>query len=214
MEVNILKTKPAPTRSEQKRRQILEAGRELFMTQGFADTSMDQVTAKSGVSKATVYNHFPSKEKLFEEAVRERAEEVFSKLPRLDPASTNPEVMLTDYFHTLLQVLLSDEGANMCFVLMSEGRRFPENARLIYESGFGRGLREMAEFLQSLHRLGTLHVPDPRWAAERLLGVVMPPLPLMCSGFAPVHAPGREQVHQAIRLFLYGLSAGSPAPTN
>ncbi|MBL8811034.1 MAG: helix-turn-helix transcriptional regulator, partial [Planctomycetaceae bacterium] len=38
------------TRSEKKRRQILEAGRELFMAQGFAETSMDQVTAKSGVS--------------------------------------------------------------------------------------------------------------------------------------------------------------------
>ena len=50
------------TKSDQKRQQILDAGRELFMTQGYADTSMDQVTAKSGVSKATVYNHFPSKE--------------------------------------------------------------------------------------------------------------------------------------------------------
>ena len=72
------------TKSDQKRQQILDAGRELFMTQGYADTSMDQVTAKSGVSKATVYNHFPSKEILFEEAVKTRSEEVFAALPQLD----------------------------------------------------------------------------------------------------------------------------------
>jgi len=206
MDVHELTTDAAPTRSEQKRRKILDAGRQLFMTQGFADTSMDQVTAKSGVSKATVYNHFPSKEKLFEEAVRDRAEEVFAKLPKLNPNSGNPEEILTSYFHTLLQVLLSEEGAGMCFLLLSEGRRFPDNARLIYEFGFGRGLREMAEFLKELDIMATLRVPEPHWAAEKLLGIVMPPLPLMCSGFAPVHPPDREQVRRTIRLFLRGLS--------
>lgn len=198
---------PTGTRSEQKRRQILVAGRELFMAQGFADTSMDQVTARSGVSKATVYNHFPSKEKLFEAAVQSRAEEVFASLPTLDPTITNPEEMLTDYFHTLLQVLLSEEGAGMCFLLLSEGRRFPDNARLIYETGFGRGLREMADFLQGLDSVGTLKVPDPRWAAEKLLGIVMPPLPLMCSGFTPLSAPSRDEVHHTIQFFLRGLGA-------
>jgi TetR/AcrR family transcriptional repressor of mexJK operon len=200
-------TSVTSNRSKQKRRQIIDAGRDLFMTQGFADTSMDQVTAKSGVSKATVYKYFPSKEQLFEVAVRERAEEVFSKLPHLDPTSTRPEEMLTDYFHALLEVLLSEDGACMCFVLMSEGRRFPDNAKLIYESGFGRGLREMADFLRTLDRIGTLRVPQPNWAAEKLLGVVMPPLPLMCSGFNPLKPPPRDDVHKSIRLFLHGLSA-------
>ncbi|MEY2727228.1 MAG: hypothetical protein RLZZ458_3095 [Planctomycetota bacterium] len=207
MHVNEATSKVTSNRSKQKRRQIIDAGRDLFMTQGFADTSMDQVTAKSGVSKATVYKYFPSKEQLFEVAVRERAEEVFSKLPQLDPTSTRPEDMLTDYFHTLLEVLLSEDGACMCFVLMSEGRRFPDNAKLIYESGFGRGLREMAEFLRKLDRIGTLRVPQPNWAAEKLLGVVMPPLPLMCSGFNPLKPPLRDDVLKSIRLFLHGLSA-------
>ncbi len=207
MDVNELTADSTPSRSEQKRRQILDAGRELFMTQGFADTSMDQVTAKSGVSKATVYNHFPSKEKLFEEAVRDRAEAVFSRLPVLDPTHENPEEMLTEYFSTLLEVLLSEEGAGMCFLLLSEGRRFPDNARLIYESGFGRGLQEMAAYLKELDSIGTLKVPQPRWAAEKLLGIVMPPLPLMCSGFAPLQPPTREDVNRTIRLFLRGLSA-------
>lgn len=197
-------TSPLP-RSEQKRKQILDAGRELFLAQGFAETSMDQVTARSGVSKATVYNHFPSKEKLFEAAVRTRAEEVFAALPALDPHHEPPEDMLTRYFHTLLQVLLSEEGTSMCFLLMSEGRRFPDNARLIYETGFGRGLREMADYLNELNRLGTLRVPDPAWAAGRLLAIVMPPLPMMCAGFASQSAPEPDEVRLAIRLFLYGV---------
>lgn len=192
------------TRSEKKRRQILEAGRELFMAQGFAETSMDQVTAKSGVSKATVYNHFPSKEALFEEAVRTRAEEVFAALPQLDAEHVDPESMLTAYFYALLQIILSEDGACMCFLLVSEGRRFPENAKLIYETGFGRGLGEMAEYLQQLHQRGILHLPDPQWAAGRLLGLVLPPFPMMCSAFLQLAPPTEEEVRKSVQLFLKG----------
>ena len=195
------------SRSEIKRQQILNAGRELFMAQGFAETSMDQVTAKSGVSKATVYNHFPSKEILFEEAVRTRAAEVFAALPELNARHIDPEKMLTQYFHSLLQVLLSEDGACMCFLLMSEGRRFPDNARLIYETGFGRGLKELAAYLQELDSTGTLRVPDPDWAASKLLGLVMPPLPIMCAGFAPLEIPPLAEVGKTIRLFLRGMGA-------
>ena len=197
------------SRSEVKRQQILDAGRELFMAQGFAETSMDQVTAKSGVSKATVYNHFPSKEKLFEEAVRTRAEEVFAALPELNAHHKDPEEMLTVYFHALLEILLSEDGACMCFLLMSEGRRFPDNARLIYETGFGRGLREMAIYLTQLDAAGTLQVPDSDWAATKLLGLVMPPLPMMCAGFAPLVIPSMDDVGRTIRLFLRGMDATS-----
>lgn len=194
------------TRSEQKRRQILNAGRELFMAQGFAETSMDQVAARSEVSKATVYNHFPSKEILFEACVRTRAEEVFAALPQLDAEHRPAEDMLTDFFTALLQNVLSEDGAGMCFLLMSEGRRFPENARLIYESGFGRGLEEMAGYLRDLSALGKLNVSDPRWAAARLLGLMLPPLPMMCAGFQPLQIPTQSEIRSAVRLFLEGVS--------
>lgn len=195
------------SRSEVKRQQILDAGRQLFMAQGFAETSMDQVTAKSGVSKATVYNHFPSKEILFEEAVRTHAADVFAALPELDSRHVDSEDMLTQYFYSLLQVLLSEDGTCMCFLLMSEGRRFPDNARLIYKTGFGRGLKEIAAYLKELDSAGTLRVPDPDWAASKLLGLVMPPLPMMCAGFALPETPSLEEVNQAVRLFLRGMSA-------
>ena len=180
------------------------------MTQGYADTSMDQVTAKSGVSKATVYNHFPSKEILFEEAVKSRSEEVFAALPQLVVEHADPEEMLTHYFHALLEILFSEDGACMCFLLMSEGRRFPDNARLIYESGFGRGLDEMAAYLSQAHASGKIEVADPEWAARRLLAAVMPPLPMMCAGFQPLQPPSLSEVRRAVQFFLRGIAKDCP----
>ncbi|MBL8817347.1 MAG: TetR/AcrR family transcriptional regulator [Planctomyces sp.] len=193
------------SRTEQKHFQILEAGRELFFAQGYADTSMDQVTSKSGVSKATVYNHFPSKEKLFEEVVRNSSEEVFSRLPPLDPHHPDLVEMLTDFFCTLTSILFSAEGSCMCHLAMSEGRRFPENARLIFETGPGRGLENATQFLREINDAGRIRVSDPRWAAGKLLALIMPLMDFMKSGMQALQPPTREEIRKTVVFFLKGI---------
>jgi len=58
----------APKRlTDLKRSAIVQAAISEFRTSGFEITSMDKIAATAGVSKRTVYNHFPSKEELFAE---------------------------------------------------------------------------------------------------------------------------------------------------
>ncbi len=45
-------------------RQVLDAATKLFADQGIDATSMDGIAAASGVSKATIYKHWPEKDKL------------------------------------------------------------------------------------------------------------------------------------------------------
>jgi TetR/AcrR family transcriptional regulator of autoinduction and epiphytic fitness len=60
----------APTRlTDRKRQAILKAAAEQFRACGFDATSVDRIAAAAGVSKRTVYNHFPSKEELFTETL-------------------------------------------------------------------------------------------------------------------------------------------------
>ena len=54
------RTKPA----EQRRADLLEAGRELFLAKGVAATSLDDVTSRAGVSKGLFYLYFRSKDDL------------------------------------------------------------------------------------------------------------------------------------------------------
>ena len=53
----------------QKRQQILDGARKVFLEHGFDGASMNDIVKAAGVSKGTIYAYFPSKEKLFEKLV-------------------------------------------------------------------------------------------------------------------------------------------------
>jgi len=50
---------------EERQFQILEAAMEVFVTNGYANTRMDDIVKKSGLSKGALYHHYPSKKDLF-----------------------------------------------------------------------------------------------------------------------------------------------------
>src|SRR5580700_9527936 len=58
-------TTPDLSRSDAKRRAILDVASEVFLSQGYAATSMSEIAARLGGSKGTLYNYFRSKEELF-----------------------------------------------------------------------------------------------------------------------------------------------------
>jgi AcrR family transcriptional regulator len=55
-----MRTKARPSTRER----IVSASYDLFTTRGIRDVAMDDVAASSGVAKATLYRHFPSKNEL------------------------------------------------------------------------------------------------------------------------------------------------------
>jgi TetR/AcrR family transcriptional regulator, regulator of autoinduction and epiphytic fitness len=57
--------------TDRKRAAIVQAAIAEFRANGFEATSMDRVAATAGVSKRTVYNHFPSKDDLFAQILQE-----------------------------------------------------------------------------------------------------------------------------------------------
>src|SRR5438309_9607886 len=64
-----MQTTPAPRSLKEKQRQerealILKAAEEILSEKGYHETSMDEIAARVGVAKGTVYLHFPSKEDL------------------------------------------------------------------------------------------------------------------------------------------------------
>ncbi len=65
-------TPPAPTAetAAETRRRIVAAARDLFLASGFSTATMDDISHELGMSKKTLYEHFPGKSELLREAAR------------------------------------------------------------------------------------------------------------------------------------------------
>jgi AcrR family transcriptional regulator len=65
---------PTPKRERRKEarpRELLDAALALFVEKGFTATRSEEVAARAGVSKGTLFLYFQSKEDLFKAVIRE-----------------------------------------------------------------------------------------------------------------------------------------------
>jgi AcrR family transcriptional regulator len=69
---------PAYTRLQvdERRRQLLELGAELFARHGYEELSMARIAREAGISKALLYHYFPSKQAYFSATLAQAAEEL------------------------------------------------------------------------------------------------------------------------------------------
>lgn len=78
-------------------RTILDTARGVFETYGVRRANIDDVAARAGVSRSTIYRRFPTKEKLFGHVVRREAELFFSTLDRAT-AGRDPQGAVIEAF--------------------------------------------------------------------------------------------------------------------
>jgi TetR/AcrR family transcriptional repressor of mexJK operon len=94
--------------SPHKRAQIIRAGKAAFLAQGFGAASVDDIAAKAGVSKMTVYRHFRSKELLFAGVIDALCRQIMDDdLERL--LVLPPKVALPKFASRVMGIILARE---------------------------------------------------------------------------------------------------------
>ncbi|CAA7612592.1 TetR/AcrR family transcriptional regulator [Magnetospirillum sp. SS-4] len=158
------------TRRSAKREAVLDAAQAVFLEMGYAAASMDSVAARAGVSKATVYAHFDSKDQLFAAVIRRRCDK--SEAFVLADRTLDARAALTLIGRRLMDLLLSPEALAMYRVVVSESLRQPELAQAFYDSGPGAGKAQIAAIIAELIRRGELAAVDPRRASDQFVGML------------------------------------------
>src|ERR1700757_3560624 len=96
------------SRSDRRRRAILDVARDVFLKEGYAAASMSGIAARLGGSKGTLYNYFRSKEELFAafmtDACGEQANALLDHMPDL---GEDPHAALVETGFGLLTLVLS-----------------------------------------------------------------------------------------------------------
>ena len=116
---------------------ILKAATEVFLQHGFSSATTDMIQRQAGVSKATIYAHYTTKEALFSAVIASRCEIFTQQVKALGTvrADAKPEEMLTEMGTAYLRLLLKGENLAFFRVISAEAPRFPELAREFYLAG-------------------------------------------------------------------------------
>jgi TetR/AcrR family transcriptional regulator of autoinduction and epiphytic fitness len=164
--------RPLSTFSESKRAAVLQAAAEAFLRSGFTLTSMDTIAEAAGVSKRTVYNHFQSKDALFDALIEE-------KWASLAPAAIVPpphlsvETRLKNVARDRLRVLLSKESIGLFRIVFAESVTSPAMLRAYLGAGQHSDFLGMGKLLSEEVKRGRLQIDSPQTAATQFWGLVM-----------------------------------------
>ncbi|MGE5545465.1 MAG: TetR/AcrR family transcriptional regulator [Solirubrobacterales bacterium] len=162
---------PSP-RSSAKRTAVLDAAQHCFLEHGYAGTSMDMVAHMAGVSKATIYAHFKSKDELFGAIIRRRCERQLSFESFQGLGESDARTALTAMARHLLDLLLSPEALGIYRVVVAESLRQPELAQAYFEAGPVRGKAAMVAVVEALIARGEIAAADPARAVDQFVGML------------------------------------------
>jgi TetR/AcrR family transcriptional repressor of mexJK operon len=188
-----------------KRQAILDAAKRLFVSKGYASTSMDAVAAEAGVSKLTVYSHFNDKENLFSAAVMAKCEEQLPSLFFELPEGVSVETVLLNIARGFHQLINSDESVNLHRLMMTLGIQDPRLSQIFFEAGPQRMVQGMERLLTRIDQTGALRIDKPHNAAEHffclLKGAGNFRLLYGC-GEPPVGEAAESHVQEVVGLFM------------
>ena len=195
----------APQRlTDRKRLAILAAAADQFRAQGFEASSMDKIAALAGVSKRTVYNHFPSKEELFAETLVQ----LFHHGAAILDLPYRHDVPLREQLMALMQLkvaMLAERNfLDLARVAIAEAVHAPERARAIV-ARLGEREEGVSVWIRAAQADGKLKPCDPAFAAALLQGQVKAVAfwPQVTMGAPPLEPEMQAQlVEAAVSMFL------------
>jgi TetR/AcrR family transcriptional repressor of mexJK operon len=197
-----------------KRRAILNAASELFVARGYGAVSMDAIARAADVSKATLYAHFESKDRLFATIVQVACQENIMPADDLPDGGTGEHEALKVIGGRILRFLLLDKSLAINRLVIAESVRFPELGRAFYENGPVFGRTRLAAWMAARP---ALVVPEPEIAAEQFLALLRAGLYFRATlGLEPEpDEPAIDAVViSAVGAFLraYGVQGGDRTP--
>lgn len=193
-------------RRDERRDGILDVGRDCFLVDGYAATSMSSIAARLGGSKGTLYNYFKSKEELFEAVMQRQCGALAETLFDVTDDGQAPRERLEYFAGTFLKRLLTAESLGIHRVVVSESGRFPELGRMFYDMGPRVILTKIADYLSDLMDQGVMRRADPLVAAQQfkdlaISGVLQPRVWGVILGDM-TDAEVENQVNNAVDTFL------------
>jgi AcrR family transcriptional regulator len=141
---------------------------------GFAATRIDDIAARAGVSKGTVYLYFPSKQAVFEALVRQS---VLPNVERLIGETARPDMPVLEILPRLLRAIMQTVAGSSLMqfprLIIAESPQFPELAQFWRETVIDRMLGVVSGLIERGIAAGEIRPVDPKDAARLMIAPLL-----------------------------------------
>ena len=166
-------------RARQKRGQILDAARGLFLAHGYAHTSTEAVRREAGVSKETLYRYYRTKEELFADVLRrltlEHLHKPFQSDETLPPEADRKQLqkVVRMLAAEISETMMQSDYLALLRIVIAESTRFPHLGELFRQTVPEQAISAIVELLKRLRKKGLTAKIDDEAAARMLLGSLL-----------------------------------------
>lgn len=189
-----------------RQKKFLDVAEQVFLTKGYAGTSVNEIVSLSGGSLGTLYRLFGNKLGLFEAVFKKKSKELFGQFEEETHWTDDIEASLYHFGQTLQHLALSADGTAIYRLVITENNLDQgEIQKIFYRYGPQTAIGMLKSYLQKQIELGRLELEDPELAATQFLEMIKGPFVLRALFGETIAVDEMDSaLKQAIRIFLKG----------
>lgn len=188
-----------------KKLDILNVATNLFARHGFKKTSMDEIAREARIGKATIYQHFTSKEEVLAMAVRRESEDVVQSLIRAVNSVESPEDKIRAFVRDRMSMVqervkirqMSNEVLQQSLTMV----------RKAHQAWFNREVRLLQQVLERGREAGRFQVTRPHQVALMFISSLAGLDSMVASGVNGAEL--QQGLEATVEIFIRGLLASS-----
>lgn len=197
-------------KTEAKREAILEVASQVFQGLGYERASMDEIAARVGGSKVTLYGYFSSKQQLLLEVVKHMGDRHLTPaFDELVPGRDDVVSVLRRFGEKFLAFICTPEAVGGYRMVVAQAGQ-SEIGRGFFELGPKRGQGLVEAYLRAEMESGRLRRADPSIAAMHLMALIgaeaHQPL-VMGAMTTPTRQRVKQMADRAMAVFMAAYSA-------
>jgi AcrR family transcriptional regulator len=154
--------------------EILEAALAVFAEKGFAATRLDDIAAKAGITKGTIYLYFDSKQALFEALARQsigaQIDHIQTQLAQFPGSSAE---LLRFVLSTMGRFAITSDRVVLPRLVLAEAANFPQLAEFWRREVVERGIALMSSIIQRGIDRGEFRKIEPAHAARLCVAPIL-----------------------------------------
>lgn len=154
---------------------VLDAATTVFLREGFARASLEQIAEVARTGKATLYARYSSKHELFTAVVRRCVSRALGRI-RLCSETNDRNARLIAFGTMLATETLTPEVVALMRMTIAEAGHFPELTRQAHRIGFGDTVEEVARQIAAVGKPSATAMADAMPVATRFVELAITPL--------------------------------------